>query len=166
MTRLLFLLLPLLAPAADLSGWDRVLNVQPGQRVEVVSTNLKKTEAEFVAASQDSIQLKSGSSTQSIARQDVFRISLKGHSKRLRNVLLGAAIGAGAGLVIGAAKDASYSEDGEHLAKMLITPIGAGLGAAVGAAFPAFETIYRAPAKPSPGTQPSVNQPVPNGKPD
>jgi hypothetical protein len=145
MPRFILLFLPFFAFAADPQTWSRVLSLPSGERIEVISHKLKKTEGEFVSANMDSVQLRSASAVLSIPRPEVFRISRKGHSKRLRNVLLGAAVGAGVGLVIGAAKDASYSEDGEHLAKMLITPIGAGLGAAVGSALPAFETIYRAP---------------------
>jgi hypothetical protein len=50
-------------------------------------------------------------------------------------------------VAIGAATDASFSEDDEHIAKTIFTPIGLGAGAAFGSAFAGFETIYRAPRK-------------------
>jgi hypothetical protein len=81
--------------------------------------NLKRTKGEWVASSNK--------------------------SKRPRNALLGLAIGCAVGLASGAALDSSFSEDDEHLGKMIFTPIGCGAGAGVGAAIPGFETLYRAP---------------------
>lgn len=144
--------------AADPQDWSRVTALTPGQRVEVVYANLKTARGALASATTDELRLSGGNNSttpQVIRRSEVLRISLRENSKRLRNVLLGAAIGAAGGLIAGAAKDSSYSEDGEHLAKMIFTPAGAAIGAGVGAGFPAFQTIYRAPA-----TQPKT-PPVP-----
>jgi len=78
----------------------------------------------------------------------VLRVSLREHSKRARNALIGAAVGAGAGLALGAAGDRGIHETGEgNFAKAIFTPIGAGAGAGIGAAMPSYETIYRAPKR-------------------
>jgi hypothetical protein len=52
------------------------------------------------------------------------------------------AIGGGAALAIGAAVDKSFSEDNEHIAKTIFTPIGLGAGAGIGASIAGFETVY------------------------
>lgn len=141
----ILMILPGLSFAADPQDWSRVMALVPGQRIEVIYANLKTARGAFNAANADELRLNADGTMQAIPRAEVLRISLRENSKRLRNVLLGAAIGAAGGLVVGAAKDASYSEEDEHLAKMLFTPAGAAIGAGVGAGFPSFETIYRAP---------------------
>lgn len=154
-TLAILMIFPGLTCAADPQDWSRVMALVPGQRIEVVYANLKTARGSFSSASADELRLNAAATAQAIPRAQVLRISLRENSKRLRNVLLGAAIGAAGGLAIGAAKDASYSEDDEHLAKMLFTPIGAVIGAGAGAGFPAFETIYRAPKQqPKPQTVP------------
>jgi hypothetical protein len=61
-------------------------------------------------------------------------------------MLLGLAIGGGAGFAIGAIDDArSKRETGEeHFAATLFGTIGLAAGAGVGAAIPSHPTIYRA----------------------
>lgn len=136
--------------------WSHLTQVTSGQQIEVIDMNLKRTRGEFVASSAEQLQVKASNGVVTIPRAQVFRVSLLEKSRRLRNVLIGMAVGAAAGLATGAAVDSSFSEDDEHVAKMLFTPIGVGAGAALGAAFPGFETIYRAPKRiaPPPASKP------------
>lgn len=118
--------------------------------------NLKRTRGRFVSFSADDLRLSTVTGAVVIPQKNVFRVSLRENSKRMRNVLIGLGVGAAAGLATGAAVDSSFSEDDENIAKMLFLPIGAGLGAAVGAALPRFETLYRAPQRTS---APPIPQP-------
>lgn len=138
---------PTLARNEDLADWNNLSRLAPRQRIEVIDRNLKRTRGTFVAATSGELQLQLPTGVTSIPRAQVFRVSLRENSKRLRNSLIGLAVGAAAGLAIGAAVDRSFSEDDEHIAKMLFVPIGLGAGTGVGAALPAFETIYRAPKR-------------------
>lgn len=130
------------------SDWGNLARLAPGQRVEVIDMNLKRTQGEFRGSSAEDLQIAntrgSGSAVTTIPRSQVFRVSLTGKSKRLRNALIGMAVGAAAGLAAGALVDRSFSEDNENIAKAIFVPAGIGAGAALGAAFPGFETIYRA----------------------
>lgn len=127
------------------NDWANLSLVAANQRVEIIDKKLKRTRGEFLRSSPEELQVKTPAGLTVIPKAQVFRVSLLGKSTRRRNVLIGLAIGAAAGLAAGAAIDSSFSEDDEHVAKMLFVPIGIGAGAGLGAAAPAFETIYRAP---------------------
>ncbi len=131
--------------AADETGWSNLQQVRVGQKIEVVDTNLKKYKGTFLSLSDEAISLRVGKDEVGVQRPNVFRVSSREHSKRLRNTLIGLAVGGAAGLAIGAAFDSSFSEEGENIAKAILTPIGLGAGAGIGAAFPpGYQTIYRA----------------------
>jgi hypothetical protein len=132
---------------AQLNDWGNLSRLRAGERIEVIRMNMKNVKGEFQSSSGEALVVRSEGTDTSIPRADVMRISTREKSKRLRNVLIGMAIGGAAGLAVGAATDASFSEDDEHIAKTVFTPIGLGAGAALGAAFAGFETIYRAPKK-------------------
>ncbi|MBY0504451.1 MAG: hypothetical protein K2X03_11105 [Bryobacteraceae bacterium] len=136
-----------LARAEDngLTAWSNLQRLHAGQRIEVVDTKLKTHRGEFASAGTDDLTIQTASGSLVMSRGSVFRVSLREHSKRLRNTLLGAAIGGGAALAIGAIADRRFSNEGrEHIAKTILTPIGLGVGAGIGAASAGFETIYRA----------------------
>jgi len=129
-------------------SWDNLKRLQVGQKIEVVNMDLKSVKGTFVSYAEDGISVQTGSGSLTTERSNVLRISLREHSKRARNALIGAAVGAGAGLALGAAGDRGIHETGEgNFAKAIFTPIGAGAGAGIGAAMPSYETIYRAPKR-------------------
>ncbi|HEV2314178.1 MAG TPA: hypothetical protein VGR94_02650 [Candidatus Acidoferrales bacterium] len=133
------------------SSWENLSALRPGQKIEVVETNLKKDTGTFAAVSDDSIRINESTGEQSIPRASVMRVTLRRNKHRLRNTLIGAAVGASAGAAIGAASYKTCSSlclggfnRGESAG------IGATLGfvggAAVGAVIPSHPTIYRAGA--------------------
>ena len=134
------------ARAQSTSDWQRLTQVAAGHRVEIVEMNLAKTIGEIVQVTSEAITLASGRGEKTIRREDVFRVSSRESSKRLRNTLIGLAIGGGAGLAVGAVMDHSYGPN-EHIAKTFMTPIGMGIGAGVGATVASHETLYRAPKR-------------------
>ncbi|MBY0504449.1 MAG: hypothetical protein K2X03_11095 [Bryobacteraceae bacterium] len=147
------LLVPdLRAGTRDLGEWGNLTQVASGQRIEVIDMSLKRIRGEFLVSSPEELQVRGSSGVVAMPRAQVFRVSLLEKSKRLRNVLIGVAAGAATGLATGAAVDSSFSEDDEHVAKMLFVPIGIGVGAGLGAALPGFETIYRAPKRVPPAS--------------
>lgn len=142
------------------SSWQNLSALRPGQKIEVVETNLKKDTGTFAAASDDGIRINESTGEQTIPRANVMRVTLRKNKHRLRNTLIGAAVGAGAGAAIGAAsyKTAKPCPPGAGIgcisgnldSRGLDTGIGAALGfvggAAVGAVIPSHPTIYRAGA--------------------
>jgi len=146
-------LLPLLVSAQDArESWDNLKQLQVGQKIEVVDMNLKSVKGTFTSFSGEAISLQTKQDQVTVARADVLRVSDREHSKRLRNALLGGAIGAGIGLAaeeVGTRRAQPISKyRGEYRAiGLILVPIGAGAGVGLGAACPSFRTIYRAEAR-------------------
>jgi hypothetical protein len=158
MTRLILgILFVLLASVGALAqdpthSWDNLKQLQAGQKIEVVDMNLKSVKGTFTSFSGEAISLQTKQDQVTVARADVLRVSDREHSKRLRNALLGGAIGAGIGLAaeeVGTRRAQPISAyRGEYRAiGLILVPIGAGAGAGLGAACPSFRTIYRAEAQ-------------------
>ncbi len=148
------------SPPSGESDWGNLRQLRVGDKVEVVRYNLSKLKGTFLSFSDEAISLRVGKDEVGVQRPNVFRVSSREHSKRLRNTLIGLGIGAAAGAVVGAAAVAGKPRQaGERRLSMVIgtligTLIGSGVGTVVGAAFSSgFQTIYRAKGKRG-GTQP------------
>ncbi len=143
-------------PAQELGkySWENLQQVRMGQKIEVVDTNLKKLKGTFLSFSDEAISLRVKKQEVGVQRPNVLRVSMREKSKRLRNALIGLAIGAGAGV---AAAEIFVRTDqpiarfrGEYrsIAYAVLVPVGLGVGAGIGAAFPpGYQTIYRAEGK-------------------
>jgi hypothetical protein len=139
-----------------LSSWHNLKSLTPGQEIRVVMNNVKSYQGEFESFSDDGITLRQAAGEQTLARKDVLRVSRKGQDHRTRNAVIGAVVGAGAGLWIGLTpyRGRNCTQGPEfqcgyppnpHLAEGL-TPAGALAGAVVGAVIPTggWHDIYRA----------------------
>ncbi len=141
-------------PSAEpgISDWNNLQQLRAGQRIEVVQMNLKSLQGTFLSFSEEAISLRVGKDEVGVQREEVFRVSLRKKSKRLRNVLIGLAIGAGAGVAvveICAQASSGFSpclgQDFRAIAYAVLVPVGGAVGAGVGATFPpGYQTIYRA----------------------
>lgn len=150
----------LLAAAASLAAaaedsWENVRRLRAGAKIEVIDARMKRYHGEVFSVTEEAISFGTGRGETRIERANVARVSLREHSKRLRNLLIGTAAGAGAGaaaMVIWARRAQPYASGrGEYydIGKYIFLPAGMGAGAAIGAAVPGYETIYRArPAVP------------------
>ncbi|MFQ5777452.1 MAG: hypothetical protein ACE5IP_05545 [Terriglobia bacterium] len=128
----------------DESDWSNLQQLRIGQEIEVVDTNLKKHKGTFLSLSEEAISLRAGKDEVAVTRPNVFRVSSREHSKRLRNTLIGLAIGGGIGVAVGAIGDAQEGEPGEHVGAGVFGLLGGGIGAGLGAALPSHQTIYKA----------------------
>ena len=111
--------------------------------------NSKKHSGTFVSVSGTALSYQDSAGEQTIQTQDVRSVKLMKNKHRLRNTLIGGAVGAGAGAGIGAATNHPFSSQG-----LCIQPIGkggaAGIGAVVGfvggavvgVLLPSHEMIY------------------------
>ena len=133
-----------------ISDWNNLQQLRVGDKVEVVRTDLSKHKGTFLSFSDEAISLRIGKDEVGVQRPKVFRVSVREHSKRLRNTLIGLGIGAAAGAVVGVAAVAGKPRQaGERRLSVVIgTLIGSGVGTVVGAALsPGYQTIYRAKGK-------------------
>ena len=128
------------------SNWENLRSLRAGQKVEVFLNDLRSQRGEFLEVSHDAVSLKVENDTLRIPREQVLRVSTREKSKRLRNILIGAAIGTAAGFGAGAWVDSRASESGENLGRFIGFLAGVGGGAGIGAAIPGNQTIYRARA--------------------
>ena len=143
-------------PAQELGehSWGNLQQLRVGQKIEVVDTNLKKYKGTFLSFSEEAISLRVKKQEVGVQRPNVLRVSLREKSKRLRNALIGMAIGAGAG--VAAVEICAYASSGSlpcagqdfrAVAYAILVPVGGAAGAGIGAAFPGYQTIYRVEGK-------------------
>jgi len=142
------------------SSWDNLKSLTPGQEIRVVMNNVKSYQGEFESLSDDGITLRQAAGEQTLARQDVLRVSWKGQNHQSRNALIGAVVGAGAGLGIGLAANHviwSHTNCTEGPAfncgyppnphwGIILTSVGVLAGAVIGAVGPTgrWHEVYRA----------------------
>ncbi len=140
MIRLFSLLLLTLAPACL-----RAQTVWPS--IEIIDARMKTHRGSFVVVTADSLTVQTAAGQATLQRNTIARVSRRLPGAKRRQILLGAAVGGGAALAIGAIADRRFANEGRnHLAKAILTPIGVGAGAALGAASGGWETVYRAKA--------------------
>ncbi len=137
------LLFPIVTTAQTAEGsWQNLNQLRVGQKIEVVDTNLKKHRGTFLSFSEEAISFRVGKDEVGVQRLNVFRVSSREHSKRLRNALIGLAIGGGIGVAVGAGLQSR-----EQMGTGPVMLLGMGIGAGLGASIPGYQTIYRANRK-------------------
>jgi len=142
---LLLLMVPGFGSAqSSQNNWDNLKQLRPGQKIEVVDSSMKSLRGPFVSVSEEAITLQVGKSQESVERAKVVRVSVRDTSHRTRNMLIGAAVGVGAGLAITLPLEIQQSNEGNSLAGTMagVTVGLAGAGLGLGA-MPGNRTIYR-----------------------
>ena len=107
------------------SAWVAVQRIRPGEtvRVHVPGHQYKGT---LTSVSEDTISVSTSSGQISTPRPDVALVYLKTPSHRLRNTLIGAAVGTAIAVVLYATLGALFrNETGEnHAGELVVLPIG------------------------------------------
>lgn len=143
------LLLVLMAPRFSLAqsskgNWDNLMQLQLGQKIEVVDSHMKTLKGTFVSVSDDAISLLAGKTEESVPRANVVRVSVRNTSHRTRNMLLGAGIGGGIAIAATIVPLAANSNEGNRCG-VCIAGIAAGFGGGTAlGALPRSRTVYRA----------------------
>ena len=135
--------LPAQGAPGDPADWGNLQQLQPGQKVAVVQTNLAKHKGKFLAWTEEAITLRVKKRELTILREQVHRVRrLENH--RVRNALIGAGAGAAAGVIT--IVPMQGSDAGSLLVRItFISLVFGGPGAAIGAVIPPIHpTIYRA----------------------
>jgi hypothetical protein len=133
-----------LGAQANQASWSDLNALRAGQRIEVADTSAKKYSGAFLNVSDTAISTKGNANEQTILRSQVRSVRLMEGSHRLRNTLIGAAIGAGAGGGITAAAWEQHGFAGGKPAGAAVGAIIGGIaGAVVGVLLPSHKTIYR-----------------------
>jgi hypothetical protein len=128
------------------ANWENLKQLAPGQQIRLVLSGAKSYSGQFRAVSDEAIMARVATGEQTFERQNVLRVSAKGKSRRGRNALIGAAIGAGlGGVAVG--MDCHYGRKGCGAAGVFFgVPFAAGLGAGFTAVIPTggWHDVYRA----------------------
>lgn len=150
---LLVLPIAVAAPAArhrrDLTNWDKLAQLAPRTEIKVVLTSNKSYLGKFQNWSDAVIVVQLRHGEQAFSRQDVLRVSIKDKSHRLRNTLVGLAIGTGAGIAFGelGTYEGWFNFVPADLNDAIFIPSLAIVGTIVGAALPTgrWLDVYRSP---------------------
>jgi hypothetical protein len=148
MRKILFLICVLGMPCTSYSqtnqaSWANLSALHAGQKIQVVEINSKKHSGTFVNFSDTAISYKQTAGEQSVQKQDVRSVKLMENKHRLRNTLIGGAVGAGTGAGIGAAWHPNDGFFGTGTYVAVDAGIGFVGGVVVGVLWPSHNTIYR-----------------------
>jgi len=89
-------------PKGPSDNWNILKSLAPGQEIRVVMNDVKSYQGEFVSLSDSGITLRQPAGEQTLAPQDIVRVSAKtGQNHPDRKMLAGTAVGAAAGLITG-----------------------------------------------------------------
>ena len=131
------------------SEWSVVQRLTSGQELKIAIKDGGSRHGFLDSANDGGIVIRSGKAEQTLSRDQVARILVKGNGHRGRNALIGAGIGAGAGLGAGAAVDNDCTKTSivctGNKGKAILTPVFGLLGAGIGALLPSggWREVYR-----------------------
>lgn len=122
-----------------LGDWKGISNIGQGHKIRV-ETSTKKYKGAFLTISDTALKLNFKDGEVSVPRAEVLRVYSQSQSHRLRNTIIGAAIGTAIGIALYFTLGALIrNESGEETAPYLIGPIAA--GAALGAVLPTGKMV-------------------------
>ena len=131
--------------AADNQNWGHLNTVKTGQRIGVIQKDGKRVEGTFAAITDSEISVQSAQIVK-VPKENVVRVYSRPRLSRTWHV----AIGAGAGLALGAVLNGTvgqyFRNEGHDTSPAVWLGAGAALGAGLGAASGGGDhTLYRRP---------------------
>jgi hypothetical protein len=134
------------AMTADTASWQNLAAIRAGQKVEIRTARDRFT-GEFVRFDAQGLTIRDKSGERSMAQSEVNRVSIP---KRSRGIWIGAAAGAGGGLVAGALLgERLANESGGDFSNLkpaiaaACAAVGALVGTVIGASVRRATVIYR-----------------------
>ena len=129
---------------AQTSDWAILRQLAAGQKVQVETIEGKSYVGKIKSVTDDELRI---GKNQSVQKQDVHRVRLWSSGHHGRNSLIGVGVGAGAGLVFGAAScggENAWFSRGQCAA--VTAPLFGGIGAVIGALLPSrgkWQDVYQ-----------------------
>src|ERR1041384_7910714 len=80
-----WLLLATVGEIRGATGWERLSELRPGDRITVVLMDHKEQSGEFVRVSTENLYLRAKTGEVGIERAQIWRVTLRARSRRLRN---------------------------------------------------------------------------------
>ena len=133
------------ARAADSHSWANLAALQRGEKIFVIEANATKERAgTFLGFNPDALSLRIGTADIAIPRTTVVRVYAQQTNKRVRNALIGVAIGAGIGLLVDQTLGRYLrNESNPDNARALIWVTSMAVGGTLGAVIPGRKTVYQ-----------------------
>ena len=129
--------------ASNSRAWENLGKLNAGAPIEVITGN-RAEKGEFVSSSSESVTIHTRGGEQKFLRQDVVRIVSRTQSRRLRNALIGAGVGAAIGLITDQTLGTLLrNESNPDNARLLIWALPIAACGGIGAIFPSYPVIYR-----------------------
>ena len=134
------------ALAASAQSWETLRGLKSGDFVKVEETSGQEHSGALRTVSADAISLTSSKGEVAIEKAKVRTVRVRATGRRMRNLLIGAAIGVAVGVTadntLGTYFRNETGESGGARALTYIAPIV--IFGGIGAALPGYKTIYRA----------------------
>jgi len=127
---------------AQTDNWILLRGIYPGQDTHVHTLDGRLLTGGFISTTDDNIVIRQRMGDETFAKSQIKKVSVRKLSKRGRNSLVGAGIGA---LAMGGLAAAVTKGDGTVTAAAALA-YGI-IGAGIGALFAGYDTLYRAPRK-------------------
>jgi hypothetical protein len=115
------------SPSTPAQGWENVKMIPPGDKIAVSLKDGKTLKGQLSSVSDTSLLLSQGNKVSDLARDRISRIHRLVSKSAAPSALLGAGIGAAAGLGVG-----SLSDDNKAVTMPGLAAIGAAVGALIG----------------------------------
>jgi hypothetical protein len=124
------------------ASWANLSTLHSGQKIQIVGTDSKKHSVTFLSFTDSAITYHDVTGDQTVQKLNVSSVKNLENHHRLRNALIGAAIGAGAagGITAGAEKNQDPIDRGLHSVEAALGGLAA--GAVIGAFLPTHNIIY------------------------
>lgn len=138
------------AIAMDLSQWDNLGALNPGDRIGIVQMNQKRIEGRYVRTTEDAITIEADQEL-TVAKQDVVRVYRRPGLRRIHRTIIGAAAGVAAGAILSATVGDRFRNEGASVPAGAWVGGGVAIGAGIGAlSGGSYHEIYRRAPTPAP----------------
>jgi hypothetical protein len=129
------------------ANWDNLKGLAPGEEIKIAVKHGNSETGTLRGVTENGIVLRRGTGNRLFEKESISAVFTKHEGHRAGHALIGALVGAGAGMTVGAVSDARQHDNWfPNFGKQFMTPAGAVVGVAVGALFPSgsWRKIYEA----------------------
>jgi hypothetical protein len=141
-TRAIFWIVLVTGAPLMAQSWDSLRDVR-GQHVKVIATSGETQKGICDSVSADGITVQAGSSRITIERNKVRRVQVRSGARRVRNFVIGAAIGLAVGVTVDQTVGTYLRNETGDSGRGITYAAPIVVFGGIGAALPGYRTVYR-----------------------